>query len=129
MKYMRGLSPSDFNVATKQWICLEEDKVRVKKDGRNTTQKNTKPRVFTQILQTFVVIFFVLNVVAPVFAQSTFGSVRGLVQDNTGALISTARLYCNSTDENTERTVNADTSGNFIFENVKAGHYSLHCTS
>src|SRR6202021_2747863 len=31
-----------------------------------------------------------------------------------------------SRDENTERTVNADPSGTFIFENVEAGKYSLH---
>ena len=40
----------------------------------------------------------------------------------------TRRLYCTARDENTDRTVNADTSGGFIFENVKAGHYTLHAS-
>ena len=34
-------------------------------------------------------------------------------------------MVLHSIDENTERTVNADASGSFTFENVKAGKYSL----
>jgi hypothetical protein len=67
-----------------------------------------------------------LRYVAPAYAQSTFGSVRGIVQDNTSAAISDSQVVLHSIDENTERTVNADASGGFIFENVKAGKYSLH---
>ncbi|WP_254061828.1 carboxypeptidase-like regulatory domain-containing protein [Granulicella sp. L60] len=59
------------------------------------------------------------------FAQSTFGSVRGTVQDDTAASIAGSQVILHSTDENTERVVSSDASGNFIFENVKAGHYSL----
>jgi hypothetical protein len=58
--------------------------------------------------------------------QSTFGSVRGVVQDASGAVISDTEIVLHSTDENTERTTVADASGDFILENVKAGKYSLH---
>ena len=57
--------------------------------------------------------------------QSTFGSVRGAVQDATGAGIPGAQIVLHSTDENTDRKVVSDASGDFTFENVKAGHYSL----
>ena len=57
--------------------------------------------------------------------QSTFGSVRGAVQDATGAGIPGAQIVLHSTDENTDRKVVSDPSGDFTFENVKAGHYSL----
>lgn len=59
-------------------------------------------------------------------AQSTFGSVRGIVQDHTSAAISNAHVILHSTDENADRTISSDGSGDLIFENVKAGHYSLH---
>src|ERR1700744_4683626 len=59
-------------------------------------------------------------------AQSTFGSVRGGVQDASGSAIPGAQIVLHSTDENTERTVDTDASGTFIFENVKAGKYTLH---
>jgi len=58
-------------------------------------------------------------------AQSTFGSVRGTVQDNTGAMISDTHIVLHNNDENNERTAVSSASGDFIFENVKAGHYSL----
>jgi hypothetical protein len=58
-------------------------------------------------------------------AQSTFGSVRGNVLDASGAAIPDAQIVLHSSDENTERAVNTDTSGGFVFENVKAGKYTL----
>jgi hypothetical protein len=57
--------------------------------------------------------------------QSTFGSVRGTVQDATGAAIPNTHIVLHSTDENTDRSIETDSSGDFIFENVKAGKYSL----
>jgi hypothetical protein len=60
------------------------------------------------------------------WAIHTFGSVRGVVQDASGAVVSDTEIVLHSTDENTERTVTADASGNFVLENVKAGKYSLH---
>jgi Carboxypeptidase regulatory-like domain len=57
--------------------------------------------------------------------QSTFGSVRGTVQDATGANIPDTQVVLQSTDENTERKVTSDASGSFLFENVKSGKYSL----
>jgi hypothetical protein len=77
-----------------------------------------------QMLSIFAV-FLLLNNPESMFAQSTFGSVRGIVQDNTSAVVSDSQVVLHSTDENTERTVSADASGSFIFENVKAGNYSL----
>jgi hypothetical protein len=70
-------------------------------------------------------LLFVFAVTSVARAQSTFGSVRGTVQDSTGAAIPGTQLTLHSTDENTDRTVSADTSGDFVFENVKAGKYSL----
>ena len=61
----------------------------------------------------------------PAPAQSTFGSVRGTVQDATGAAIPGTQVVLHNTDENTERTAAADAAGGFIFENVKPGNYNL----
>lgn len=72
-----------------------------------------------------VALCLLLSVAAPAMAQSTFGSVRGTVQDSSGASIPGTQVILHSTDENTERTVVADASGAFVFENVKAGRYSL----
>jgi hypothetical protein len=58
-------------------------------------------------------------------AQSTFGSVRGTVQDVTGAGLPGTQLVLHSEDQNTDRTLTTDSSGSFLFENVKAGKYTL----
>jgi hypothetical protein len=70
-------------------------------------------------------LLFVFGVASVACGQSTFGSVRGTVQDSTGAAIPGTQLVLHSTDENSDRTVSTDSSGNFVFENVKAGKYSL----
>jgi Carboxypeptidase regulatory-like domain len=64
----------------------------------------------------------------PVFGQSTFGSVRGIAQDASGAAVAGAKLVLHSDDENTDKTADADASGSFVFENVKAGHYALRAS-
>jgi hypothetical protein len=58
-------------------------------------------------------------------AQSTFGSIRGTVQDESGAVVSGAVVTVHSLDESFDRQVTTDASGDFVVENLKAGHYSL----
>jgi hypothetical protein len=57
--------------------------------------------------------------------QSTFGSIRGTVQDGSGAVISGATVTVHSLDENFDRTVTTNDSGDFVVENLKAGRYRL----
>jgi hypothetical protein len=57
--------------------------------------------------------------------QSTFGSIRGTVQDASGAVIPGALLTLRSLDENFDRKVTTNDSGDFVVENLKAGHYRL----
>jgi Carboxypeptidase regulatory-like domain len=58
-------------------------------------------------------------------AQSTFGSIRGTVEDAGAAAIPGAKVILHSTDENTDRVVSSDGSGAYTFENVPAGHYTI----
>jgi len=59
------------------------------------------------------------------FAQSTFATILGTVQDSSGAVIPGALITARSLDENEERTTTSGTSGDFVFENLKAGHYKV----
>jgi hypothetical protein len=58
-------------------------------------------------------------------AQSTFGSIRGTVEDNSGAAIPDTQITLHSIDENTDRTVTLDETGSYAFENVLANKYSI----
>ena len=58
-------------------------------------------------------------------AQSTFGTILGTVQDAQGAVIPGAQITVHSLDETEERTTTSSASGDFVFENLKAGHYKV----
>jgi len=57
--------------------------------------------------------------------QSTFGSIRGTVLDASGAVVPGAPVTVHSLDENFDRKVTTDDSGDFVVENLKAGRYRL----
>ena len=58
-------------------------------------------------------------------AQSTFGSIRGTVRAASGAVIPGALVTVHSLDENFDRQIMTDDSGDFVVENLKPGHYKL----
>ena len=66
-----------------------------------------------------------LGTVSSAFGQSTFGSIRGTVQDASGAVIPGTAVIVHSLDENFDRQVTTDNAGDFVIENLKAGHYKL----
>ena len=61
-------------------------------------------------------------------AQSTFGSIRGIATDGSGAVIADTSITLHSVDENTDRSFTCDNSGSFHFENLKPGHYTLRAS-
>ncbi len=74
------------------------------------------------------VTLFALSMLGATFqlhAQSTFGSIRGTVQDNSGAVIPGATIDLSSLDENAQRTSTSGPSGEYVFENLQPGHYKL----
>jgi Carboxypeptidase regulatory-like domain len=58
-------------------------------------------------------------------AQSTFGTILGTVQDISGAVIPGATIIAHSLEENADHGTTSSTSGEFVFENLKAGHYKV----
>lgn len=63
------------------------------------------------------------------FAQSTQGSILGVVADSSGAVIPGAAVTLTNTDEGTVRTTTSSATGLYRFVDVKAGHYSLSVTA
>ena len=58
-------------------------------------------------------------------AQSTFGSIRGTVTDVSGAVIPGATVTAQSLDESGVRQTTTGSGGDFLIENLKAGHYRI----
>lgn len=72
-----------------------------------------------------LVVFAVLAASLTAAAQSTFGSIRGTVQDISGAVLPGATVTVHSLDQSFDHTAATDDAGEFLFENLKAGHYSV----
>jgi len=79
------------------------------------------PRLYPPVTWLFACIVLL----AAARAQSTFGSIRGTVQDASGAVIPGALVTVHSLDENFDRQATSDGAGNFVVENLKAGRYQL----
>ena len=79
---------------------------------------------FTPVLLGFILFATYL----PATAQSTFGSIRGVASDSTGAAIPGSSVTLRSVDQSATRSAVSDNSGNFIFENLKPGKYTLSAT-
>ena len=57
--------------------------------------------------------------------QSTFGSIVGVVQDKTQAVVPGASVKLQSLNDNSIRTAVSDQDGAFEFVNLKPGRYAL----
>jgi len=57
--------------------------------------------------------------------QSTLGSVRGVVRDNSGATVAGARLTLRNLDENTASLTVSSGAGGYEFLNVKPGRFAV----
>ncbi len=59
------------------------------------------------------------------YAQSTFGDIRGTTRDPANLALAQAVVTLHNLDDNTTRSALTDGSGDFLFENLKPGHYTL----
>jgi Carboxypeptidase regulatory-like domain len=93
---------------------------------RNATNHTNHPGSRTHVLmRAALVVLLALVPASAVLAQSTFGTILGTVQDKSGALVPGALITAQSLDENEQRTTTSGSSGDFVFENLKAGHYKV----
>jgi hypothetical protein len=61
----------------------------------------------------------------PISAQSTFGSVLGIVRDGTGAIVQNAQVTLLNSGTKATQIVAADAEGNYAFRNLDVGTYQL----
>src|SRR5262245_10045331 len=64
----------------------------------------------------------------PAQAQSTFGSIIGTVQDQTGAVLPGVTVDVTNLDTNAKRAVASNETGQYSVLNLPAGRYSITAT-
>jgi hypothetical protein len=63
------------------------------------------------------------------FAQVDQGTVTGVVQDNSGAVIPGAKMTLTNTDSGLVLHAKADTKGVYVFSPIKIGHYTVSASA
>ncbi|HEX4652001.1 MAG TPA: TonB-dependent receptor [Granulicella sp.] len=123
MKYNRGRLPFDAQRSGPSHTCRQEHPLRPQCNTSSTLRILASQPKNSWLLA--VVAFCLILTSSSLYAQSTFGSIRGTVEDSAAAAIPDAKVILHSTDENVDRVVSSDGTGAFVIENVKAGHYTL----
>jgi hypothetical protein len=76
-----------------------------------------------------LLVCLVLLAGASAFAQSTFGTFVGTVQDQSGSVIAGAVVTVTNLDDNSVRTATTNSAGQYQLLNVPSGRYSISVTS
>jgi len=90
-----------------------------------STPTPAQPSVRAQLLLAAFLSLLLALMSSTAHAQSTFGSIRGTVTDVSGAVIDGATVTAHSLDESADWQTTTSASGDFLFENLKAGHYKV----
>jgi hypothetical protein len=72
-----------------------------------------------------VVVIVVVLTICSAMGQSTFGSMLGVIQDKTQAVVPGATVTIRRLEDNSTRSVTSDQNGSFEFLNLKPGTYTL----
>jgi Carboxypeptidase regulatory-like domain/TonB-dependent Receptor Plug Domain len=67
----------------------------------------------------------VFSLVPAVFAQTDTGSVRGTVTDQQGSAVTDAQVTMTNMDTAYSRSVTTDADGNYVFQSLPVGRYTL----
>lgn len=77
----------------------------------------------SQALFSFLLSLFFLTT-SRVKAQSTFGSIRGVAQDQSGATIPDVQVTLHNVDENVDRLMKTDATGAYPWRLEREYHYA-----
>jgi Carboxypeptidase regulatory-like domain len=113
-------------------MCLHLEAVLLRGEAARERDREHSRRLSPRAIRwrrltgALVVLFGLLFMSNPrLTAQSTFGSIRGTAQDSSGAAIPDTQVTLHSLDQNTDRAVKTNATGDYAFENVLAGQYSI----
>src|ERR1700730_6887050 len=94
---------------TRQWL-LDVEKCH---ERSSRTLQSSAATCRLRIAGIAIAILAIILCSSMCFVQSTFGSIRGTVQDASGAAIPGAQVTLHSVDENTDQVASTDASGNY----------------
>src|SRR5580658_7980647 len=72
-----------------------------------------------------LVLLVTLTVGTPLWAQKDAGAIVGLVRDQSGAVVSGAKVTVTDADRGTELTLSTNDAGEYVASPLKIGHYTV----
>ena len=75
--------------------------------------------------RTILILCLTAIAAGPVFAQSTFGSILGIVRDPDGAVVQNAQVTLLNSGTKASQITTADPDGNYAFRNVDVGTFEI----
>jgi uncharacterized protein (DUF2141 family) len=85
----------------------------------------THPTIMHSRFAVAMLVLGLIGVSVPAHAQSTFGSIVGVVHDATQAVVPGASVNIRRLEDNSVRSTTSDQNGSFEFVNLKPGNYAL----
>src|SRR5277367_4109138 len=70
--------------------------------------------------------FLVIATILPVSAQTSKGTIAGIVRDKTGAVVSGAKVTVTSQETSETRSAVADERGAYRIDALNSGHYTVN---
>jgi hypothetical protein len=89
------------------------------------TKAIVHPRIANSRIAAAIIVLCIIEINVCAHAQSTFGSIVGVVHDATQAVVPGAAITLKSLGDNSARSTTSDENGSFEFVNLKPGHYAL----
>ena len=80
----------------------------------------------TQSLFIFALLWSVLNSSALAFGQAVSARLEGVVQDETKALVPSAKVSATQAETGATTVVLSSTVGQYVFPHLNPGHYTVH---
>jgi hypothetical protein len=106
-------------------IMARKERIKNRLDARRQPGYTAHTKTVVRPVRIAVAIGVLMLCAVVAFGQSTFGSIRGTVADDQSAVIPGASVLAHSLEDNSDHNAVSDASGEFEFQNLKAGHYKL----
>src|SRR5213593_3707285 len=91
----------------------------------NATLRRQTMQSGSSVVKPTLFVFLLLVILTPVSAQTTSGSLSGIVTDAHGAAVSGAKVKVTSASRGDVSTANTEDDGRFVFPQLDPGQYRL----
>src|SRR5215472_732010 len=108
-------------------ITLSIRAINVKRRNRRTPDKSFVTGFMSRLWRCLIPSFCIVTLLlAPLHAQKTTGTIRGVVSDPTGAVVANVAVIVRNDGTGSVRTVNTNADGEYVAPELPSGTYTVN---